>query len=164
MRYKQMESFKELLKKLVFTFEQDIKNSQKIDEQSIAKEEEIKNQSTLPSIPNNNQLQLQTPLTPAESKQQLQTVQSQNIEAKQQINKVTLKRLNYIQHTLDGYDPVKKKILFRSKVEEKKNQRIWELWRQELNDKNSIKDIAIKIDHQHKSGGRSMHHYDQMLN
>lgn len=36
------------------------------------------------------------------------------------MNKVTLKRLNYISHTLDGYDPIKKKILFRNKLEDKK--------------------------------------------
>ena len=55
-----------------------------------------------------------------ESKQQLTNIQSQTIEAKATVNKVTLKRLNYISHTLDGYDPIKKKILFRSKVENNK--------------------------------------------
>lgn len=141
-----------MLKKIVFTVEQDVKNHQKLSEETSVKEDEQQLQGLLPNLQ-----------TPGETMQQTQTLQKQNLQAKAQLNKVTLKRLNYISHTLDGYDPVKKKMLFRNNVEKQKNQRIWELWRQDLNDKNSVKDIAIKVDQQHK-GGRSMQHYEQMLN
>lgn len=70
-----------------------------------------------------------------------------SLESQLQTSKVMLKRLNFIQSTLDGYDPVKTKRMYRSKVENSKNQRIWELWREELNE-TSVKDIALKVENE----------------
>lgn len=81
---------------------------------------------------------------------------TKSLGAQVALSKLMLKRLNFIQHKLDGYDPVETKLMYKSKVENKKNQRIWELWRQELNEK-SVKDIAVQVDSENRN------HYEQML-
>ncbi len=44
-----------------------------------------------------------------------------------------VKRLNYIQQMLNAYDPVKTRRIYKNKLDSTKNQRIWEIWKQELN-------------------------------
>ena len=82
-------------------------------------------------------------------------------ESHESIQKIMLKRLNYIQFTLDGYDPVKTKRQYKQKIEGSRNKRIWEIWKEDLNQFDA-KDIAIKINEEKKSRN-SLDNYDAMI-
>lgn len=56
-----------------------------------------------------------------------------------------LKRLNFIQSSLETFDPAKMKREYRKRIEQTREERIYELWKTDIRQRN-VMDIAVKVD------------------
>ena len=58
-----------------------------------------------------------------------------------------LKRLNFIQTSLETFDPAKMKREYRKRIEQTREERIYELWKTDIRQRR-VQDIAMKLDAQ----------------